>query len=336
MKNSGRNNKIRIFNFLVFMLLTVTLYNVYDNQRILVVKQEITVKRLPASFDGFRILLISDLHGKYFGKQQGRLIKTINALDYDMIAFAGDMNASTLIDDTVENSSAVLDFLDGIEKKEYIFWVDGNTGPNAIEDIAGAYTGELTTIGKILQNKGVKMLILPYAFKRGEDWIWITPEMSEINFDSSYRAMQTGSFARQDQVEKIQAFYQVAYAAFQETFGNGEMKIMLSHTPKQTNLSVEELEQYGANLDYDLILSGHYHGGQIRLPWIGALYIPSPTSGINNSGFFPDPDEVKGLNYYGTVPQYISAGLGASGHVQWASFRLFNTPEINLIILEQE
>jgi hypothetical protein len=66
---------------------------------------------------------------------------------------------------------------------------------------------------------------------------------------------------------------------------------------------------------------------------LGALYIPSPTAGINGSGFLPKQDNVKGLTYSGDAPQYISAGLGASGHWWWTDFRLFNTPEINLITL---
>ena len=81
-----------------------------------------------------------------------------------------------------------------------------------------------------------------------------------------------------------------------------------------------------------LFRSGHYHGGQLRLPFFGALYIPSPTSGIAN-GYFPKQNEVKGLNQIIDMQQYISAGLGSSASISFLDFRLFNTPEINLITL---
>ena len=84
-----------------------------------------------------------------------------------------------------------------------------------------------------------------------------------------------------------------------------------------------------------------YHGGRHLqkilniAPLIGALYIPSPTSGIKN-GYFPKQNEVKGLNQIVDMQQYISAGLGASASISFLNFRLFNTPEINLITLKCE
>jgi uncharacterized protein len=117
------NKKRKTRSIALFAVLLVfagsTVYNVYDNQRFIVVQQEIAIDRRPKSFDGFKILQISDLHGRYFGENQANLINTINNLDYDMVAFTGDMNASTAKDDSLSNSQAILDLLDGIEKKAY-------------------------------------------------------------------------------------------------------------------------------------------------------------------------------------------------------------------------
>jgi uncharacterized protein len=275
---------------LLFLLLVVLtgsgIYNIYDNHRFVIVEQEIGIERLPQSFDGFRILQISDLHGSNFGENQADLVRAINSLEYDMIAFTGDMNASTDRESTLENSKAVLDLLDAIVNKEYVFWTDGNAGPYAIENYAGAMTGDLTPTGTVLQSKGCKMLTLPHPISRGNDRIWVTPEMSEIGFAAHYqsRSPEEVWIGGKENYDRIQSFYQKAYQNFQEITGNGEVKILLIHNPKQTNATAEEREQSG-DLDYDLILAGHYHGGQLRLPLIGALYIPSPTSGINNSGF---------------------------------------------------
>lgn len=322
MKTGNRKNSYIALYMLSIVLIGSIIYNVFDNQRFVVVQQEIILDRLPEAFNGFKILQISDLHGRYFGKNQANLIDTINSLEYDMIAFTGDMNASTAEDDASGNSQAILGLLDGIENKDYMFWVDGNTGPYSIESYGGAKTGEITEIGKILKDKGCKILLLPYAVTRGSDKIWITPEMSQTGFEQSY------SFQNEETT-----IVQEARLSFQEINGNNELKILLIHVPKQINLTVEELKQYGAPLDYDLILAGHYHGGQWRLPMFGALYIPSPTTGISNSGYFPSQNAVKGWSYYGNIPQYVSAGLGASDHTSLTGFRLFNTPEINLITL---
>jgi uncharacterized protein len=310
-------------------------YNLVDNQRFRIMEQEIVIDRLPRAFDGFKILQISDLHGRYFGDQQAVLIQAINQLPYDMIAFTGDMNSSNSSGSTLEDSQAILVLLDGIQRRESMFWVDGNTGPYAVERFGSAQTGELTSVGKLLLEKGCQVLTSPLAVERGNEKIWITPALSEINFDGAYHSL-TGDevwLGGSENYRRIQTHYQEVYASFLAIRGNGEVKILLEHTPRQTNLTEAERAMMG-DLDYDLILAGHYHGGQWRLPLIGAVYIPSPTHGINNSGWFPAQNDVKGWSFFGRTPQYVSAGLGASGHSVWTDFRLFNTPEINLITLK--
>lgn len=323
---------------LLLLLVGITTYNVYDNHRFMVVEAEIAVERLPQSFDGFRILQISDLHGKYFGEHQADLIRVINSLDYDMIAFTGDMNASRFeVEENVINSSQpILDLLDGIVKKDLMFWVDGNTGPYAMKNDGGLKNGDLTEIGMVLQEKGCIILDRPHAIPRGRDRIWMTPEMNAVIFDWERSMMNdVERLGGTENAQKFASFYRQRFAAFQQLRDNGEVKILLTHVPKQINLTPEEIAQTG-ELDYSLILAGHFHGGQLRLPLIGALYIPSPMTGWNGSGFFPDPRAVKGWSYFGDTPQYVSTGLGASDHIWLASFRLFNTPEINLITLTQK
>ena len=75
-----------------------------------------------------------------------------------------------------------------------------------------------------------------------------------------------------------------------------------------------------------LVLAGHYTGGQWRMPWGGALYVPA-------YGWFPEDSLIRGLDYLAGIPQYISAGLSASDSYPWQPFRLFNGPEITYIIL---
>lgn len=90
--------------------------------------------------------------------------------------------------------------------------------------------------------------------------------------------------------------------------------ILLAHIP-----NFDKFKEFGI----DLSLCGDTHGGQIRLPFIGALY--------TDKGWFPDLNHqyVKGLYENNQHYLYISSGLGSSP----IPFRLFNRPEISVITL---
>lgn len=228
------------------ILVGTTVYSVFDNQRFLVVKQEIAIDRLPESFDGFKTLQTSNLHGRHFGENQTNLINAINSLEYDVIAFTGDMNDSAAEDDSVRNSQAILELLDGIENKDYMFWVDGNTSPYAIQSYGSAKTGEVTEIGEMLQNKSCKILILPHAIARGDDKIRIAPERSEIGFVWLDSFQDQTTYLSREICSKVKLFQHTAQISFQEINGNNELNILLINVPKQTNLTVEEVKQYCA------------------------------------------------------------------------------------------
>ena len=74
------------------------------------------------------------------------------------------------------------------------------------------------------------------------------------------------------------------------------------------------------------MLAGHYNGGQWRLPWGGAVYVPE-------LGWFPEDERVTGLDYLAGIPQHISPGLGSDPHYTYQPGRLFNPPKLTRIIL---
>lgn len=62
-------SKVKFTGIIVLIMIFVgIIYNIYDNNRFKVVTQEVVINKLPKEFDGFKILQISDLHGKYFEK----------------------------------------------------------------------------------------------------------------------------------------------------------------------------------------------------------------------------------------------------------------------------
>ena len=89
--------------------------------------------------------------------------------------------------------------------------------------------------------------------------------------------------------------------------------ILLSHRP-------ELFDTYAAH-DMDLVLTGHAHGGQFRLPLIGGMIAP-------NQGLFPKYDD--GLYSEGNTNMIVSRGLGNS----IIPFRFNNRPEVVLIELK--
>ena len=96
---------------------------------------------------------------------------------------------------------------------------------------------------------------------------------------------------------------------------SSKLQIVLAHEPQY-------FENY-SNADADLVLSGHAHGGQIRLPFIGGLVAP-------NQGFFPK--YTSGTYLKNNTTMIVSRGLGNS----IIPIRVFNRPEIVIVKLQKE
>ena len=306
-------------------LASVVVYTVADNNRVVVVNQRVEIEGLPEELEGFTILQVSDLHGKRFGKQQSNLLAWINQTPYDMLAITGDMN-----DGYHPDNRPFFELLDGLKNRENIFYTNGNTGPWAFDE----FSGELTEDGKTLQRKGVRLLNQLYSVQRGESRVWVGEfwlvdylQLSNIGF-SRQRLEEPGLPAEERAYYQTTQQYAHQLIDDLEQIKESDVLIGLTHIPFSID-SVTAMPRIDP--PYDLVLAGHYHGGQIRLPLVGALYIPDAVS--ETRGFLPQQDKVSGLKDWGDFQQYITRGLGSSGIIPWLKFRLFNTPEINRITL---
>lgn len=94
------------------------------------------------------------------------------------------------------------------------------------------------------------------------------------------------------------------------------LNVVLAHEPQ----FIEDYSNYG---NIDLVLSGHAHGGQFRLPFIGAVFAP-------DQGF--NPEYTEGMHKMGDTTMIVSRGVGNSAF----PLRLFNYPEIVKITIESE
>lgn len=241
-----------------------------------------------------RIAVISDLHGREFGRENARLIEKIRAQKPDAIFLDGDM-----IDRGTDSSDlqGLLHLIRALCEIAPVYFAPGNreleymeTDPSLPDQAAAAGAvvvndsyADVTLAGQPLRIGGT----MGHAFYFGR---------SEEEFSSSpeYQFLK----------------------AFEDT---DVPKICLAHMPDTFIFN-------GAyNLwNVDLILSGHTHGGLIRLPFIGGLYAPM-------QGWFPEYDQ--GYFRLGEHMQMvITSGLAGHGMIP----RINNPPEIVVIDLVPE
>ncbi len=96
-------------------------YFLYENNRLTVSDYTFESKKLPASFDGFKIVHLSDLHNKSFGRGNHRLLELISLESPDIIVISGD-----LLDSHHTNKAVALDFLREVSKIAPTFYTTGN------------------------------------------------------------------------------------------------------------------------------------------------------------------------------------------------------------------
>jgi predicted MPP superfamily phosphohydrolase len=317
----------RVLLGVLLFIVVLTIYTVWDNNRIKVVEQDIIIDNLPDTFEGYKILQITDLHEKEFGEKQENLIKEINAIDYDSIVFTGDM---LLVADST-NYTPIYELLDGIKNKRNALFVPGNSDPLTYAyDLNNKMIKHEFIEG--LEERGVKLLESIYSVKKGESYLHFADfEVSTLDTRKRAAIPKEEKLAnyvvhRNQLLDKITKL---------DNTTQSDVLIALNHYPI-VDAKIDQIINNPNQIfrDYDLILAGHYHGGQIRLPFIGALFVPEPY--YERSGLFPPQDRVKGLWEYKQTKQYVSAGLGSSQFISILKFRFFNTPEINVLTLREK
>ncbi|WP_078553434.1 metallophosphoesterase [Bacillus alkalicellulosilyticus] len=323
---------IRKKSVIFWVLLSVfVIYTVWDNNRIIVVEEEIFLPHLPEAFDGYTMLQVTDLHEKEFGKNQHRLISLINSLEYDAILFTGDML------DNIEstNFSPYYTLIEGVKNKETALYVAGNADP--LNYTLSRYEpNDKSAFVQGMEERGVSLLESIFTVeKEGAslnfvdfDLVTTDKKWKETVFNNSDSSSEYKTKLQSYEMQLLEEI-----SSLEETIEQ-EPIIALSHYPI-VDVRIDYLE-YAVQHDLpaiDLIIAGHYHGGQIRIPFWGALFVPEPW--YERSGLFPPRDRVKGLWEYKGIQQYVSAGLGSSDAIPLLKFRVFNPPEINLITLKK-
>lgn len=302
-----RKMKGKVMAASFFLIVVLMGYTFWDNQRITIAKQDVIIEDLPKELEGFSIVQITDLHEKEFGKNQKRLINAINSIPYDAIVFTGDM-----MKNNSKNAVPFYTLIEGIENKQHALFVSGNTDPKSYRTSSGNLAK--SEFIKNMENKRVRLLDSTYTVKRGNFHVQF------VNFEWSLKT-ENKSKINENFLSKNKNYPK------KET---SDLIIGLNHFPLVDSHIDALLRDPSVTFRYyDLIMAGHYHGGQFRIPFFGALFVPE--AWYEKSGLFPPQDRVKGLWEYKHIKQYVSAGLGSNGPIPFLNFRLFDPPEINVL-----
>lgn len=273
---------------LIVAIVALIIFFLWQNNGIVIMNYTYVNPKLPEGFDGYKIVQISDLHNKNY---YGRLSRKIEEIKPDIIVITGD-----LIDRRNTKIDPALELINQITMIAPVYYVSGNH-----EQLSGKYDilkEELKRLNvRIIDNSYIVlhqngsriglMGIADPAIQQSEDtYLWAS---------SSYYVENSLS----ELLENIDTRF----------------NILLSHRP-------EHFHTY-TKMGIDLVFSGHAHGGQIRIPFIGGLIAP-------NQGLFPKYTE--GIHSHGSTSMIVSRGLGNSIF----PLRIFNRPELVTAVLKKQ
>lgn len=266
---------------LVITLIVIVAYNVWDNNRVQLTKIRLTETDIPRDLKGLRLVQVSDFHNGTFGKNQSRLLDKLKEAKPDIILITGD-----LIDRRNTKIDVAIDFVKAARLIAPIYFVPGNHE---------AWSGKYEELKSRLIEEGVVVL--------ANDAVILKVGQSSLKLAG---IIDPGFFEGSGSLD----LYEESLASIEGE--SADFSILLAHRPNYTKV----YERF----DYDLIFSGHAHGGQFRFPFIGGLLAP-------DQGLLPKYDS--GLYRLGKTMMIVSRGLGNS----IIPFRLFNGPELILVEL---
>ncbi len=255
----------------------------FERHHLEITHRSIELKRLSPALDGLRIVQISDIHYEQYTEPSyaRQVVAEVNRLAPDLVLLTGDYVSEGPMPKAygAKSSYPCAEILSGIKCPQR-WCVLGNH-----DAVVGA---EIVT--DALQTHGLPVLANPYVpFERDVARLWIAgvKDIGESNPNLHLAAPHTLQTAN-------------------------EPVILMGHEPDYADTVVK----HGG---VDLMLSGHTHGGQVRVPLIGALYLP-PYGRKYVEGHFHLQNDLQ---------LYVNRGIGAVG----VPFRFDCRPELTLLTL---
>lgn len=279
-----KKKRIIIFAVVAAILLALIVWTAWGNTALELNRYIISSDRLPEAFDGYRIAHVSDLHNTEIGKDNEKLLAMLREADPDIIAITGD-----IIDSRNTDIDIALQFTKTAMEIAPCYYVTGN------------HEARISKYDELKQGLTEQGVIILEDKCIGLDKSEETISLLGVN-DPSFQTDYLFGDSETVMQSKLQDIINE-----EDTY-----TILLSHRP--------ELFEVYTESKVDLVLSGHAHGGQFRLPFVGGLVAP-------NQGLFPKYDA--GLYTEENTNMIVSKGIGNS----ILPFRFNNRPEVILIEL---
>ena len=248
-----------------------------------VTRTGVALPGLPEEFDGYTIVHLSDLHGHEYGEGNSDLLARVREQKPDLIVITGDLI------DQEDQLQMIPALAKGLAAIAPTYYVTGNH-----EWSLG--TGTVRNLKNLLARCGVTALSNAYELLERNGARLVLAGVDDPN-----------GYADQTTPEELHARI--------EAEAPGLYTVLLAHR-------CDRFDRYAA-AGYDFVLSGHGHGGVIRLPFVGGLM------GSNRELF---PKWTSGVYTLGDSTLFVSRGLG-NNTVPTPGFRLFNRPELAVLTL---
>lgn len=266
--------KLIIISIILVLLSSLVLYSRYIGTTGLITKEYKVIADIEESYDGLKIVHFSDLH-------YGRIL-------------------------TEKRLNNLIDEINLIKPDIVVFTGD------LIDQDAVLNNDDLNVLTKKISS--IKAKLNKYAILGNDDYNYDKEKIKTIFKNSDFIVLENESdiiYNENNDKIFIGGIDTNNIDSYNSTFDNINdinYKIIIMHAPDYTD---EILKNYN---NINLILAGHSHNGQIRVPLIGAIFLP------DNAKKYYD-------NYYkiNETDLYISSGIGVSKY----NFRLFNRPSIN-------
>lgn len=261
-----------------------------ENHMLSVSRFRVESPKIPEPFNGYRILLLTDLHGRRFGKENERLLRRIEEEKPHAVAVTGDM-----IDRSVLDCGVFLRLAETLCKRYPVYYSLGNHELYLSPKDLNGFLARLRSYGaNVLDNRSA-------VLKKDGRRIFLYGLSCPLAYFKETRGISGHPRFGTEQMG-------AALGACQRD----EYSVLLAHNP----LFFDTYAAWGA----DLTLSGHVHGGMVRLPFLGGLLSPERS-------FFPK--YCAGLYKKESHRLLVGRGLGSGVF----SLRVGNRPELVSVTL---
>ena len=252
-------------------------------------------EKIPTEFNDFKIVQLSDFHSKGYGGTTDKIIEEIKNINPDIVVMTGDM-----ISWDIKNIEELEKLIKALVSIFPVYYINGNH--EQLAEILNTkkyekFINEIRQLGVVTIN---------------DSFIQVSKGIESINLYEIDIPLDEVKGMYIDESKINENYIENTLGIIDST----KFNILLAHNP----LFIDEYSKWGA----DLVLSGHMHGGVVRIPFINKG-IMSPEKGV-----FPKYDA--GEFEIENTTMIINRGIGASSF----ELRVFNDPEISVITLKDK